>query len=1125
MRRFLCIIAIVLMGMTSIFAQTPNYQGVIYVTPTGAGTHSGDSWANATSSIADAQIFAQANNAVVWVAAGIYYGDTTVTAENAFTMMDGVNVYGGFAGNEPANYDLSQRNFETNETILDGDSARRVLYQPSGFSDTTIWDGFTIRNGYAYYDDWGGACGGGIVAGQNSIISQCKITNNTAYCAGGISALRSTIRNCLVFNNNMANFEFGGPGGVMAYNTTIENCQIFNNDGGGVDADNSTFIINCEIYDNTVGVDANNSTFIINCEIHDNGYGVYAQNSAIENCQIYNNFEAVYASNNSTITNCQIHDNTPGSGENAVNLSSSSISNCEIFNNTGSGVSSSNSIVSECQIYNNLGCGIDARYSSVVSECEIYNNTGYIVSAVNVENATIIGCTIYKNTSTNHYGGAVFGWNFSISNCVIYNNQGTTVYNAGIYALGSSVISNCTIVHNEGSGVYGGSTTTMTNSIVWGNSFEGSSSNINGSEILNCTYSAIEGGYPGLGNMSLIPNTIYQPLFFNPSLNTGAGDTTANVDWHLQNGSVCVNRGNNASLIDSLDLDGTTRIKRDTIDMGCYESDYYSISIPYTYHGIVYVSPTGAGTRSGDSWANAMASIDDAQAMAINANADVWVSAGIYYGDTLNENAFTMKGINVYGGFTGTESANFDLSQRNFETNATILDGQHRQRVLSQPYSFNEEKIWDGFTIQNGYSSTGAGAYLRHLGRLNKCIIRNNMASMYYGGVRAENSTISYCRIHNNTSNYWGGLYAYNNTSVFECEIYNNTTNSGGGVCGIHNSIVKSSTIVHNEGYGIMFIDNGQLINSIVWGNVFDGNSCNISISGDNIVCSFSAIEGGYEGNNNITLDRSNQPQFVNPSLTAGASDTTVNVDWHLQNGSVCVNRGNNAAVLDSMDLDGTARIKRDTVDMGCYESDFYSVPINCTSFGDTIAVVCGSFSWHNYENLTESGNYVDTMVNMAGCDSIVTLHLTVHPSASSEFFVSSPDSCYIWNGETYCTSGDYTQTLQTIHGCDSVVTLHLTIETGINDHKMNAHMNIYPNPTSDVINVQLTMNNEQTGNVAIQVFDVYGKMLDASNVVNTHGTSLQTRIDLSRYANGVYFIKVVSEGNVLAVRKVVKNR
>lgn len=105
--------------------------------------------------------------------------------------------------------------------------------------------------------------------------------------------------------------------------------------------------------------------------------------------------------------------------------------------------------------------------------------------------------------------------------------------------------------------------------------------------------------------------------------------------------------------------------------------------------------------------------------------------------------------------------------------------------------------------------------------------------------------------------------------------------------------------------------------------------------------------------------------------------------------------------------------------------------------------------------------------------------------------------------------------------------------------------MNIYPNPTSDVINVQLTMNNEQSDHVEIQVFDVFGKLLDIVNVgnsdamnrvptghsmdsysvTNVHGLSAQTtQIDLSRYANGVYFIKVVSEGNVLAVKKVVKN-
>ena len=58
-----------------------------------------------------------------------------------------------------------------------------------------------------------------------------------------------------------------------------------------------------------------------------------------------------------------------------------------------------------------------------------------------------------------------------------------------------------------------------------------------------------------------------------------------------------------------------------------------------------------------------------------------------------------------------------------------------------------------------------------------------------------------------------------------------------------------------------------------------------------------------------------------------------------------------------------------------------------------------------------------------------------------------------------------------------------------------------------------------------IQLYDVYGKLLDATNVVGANDFSpLQTtQIDLSRYANGVYFIKAAANGHVMGVRKVVK--
>ena len=93
------------------------------------------------------------------------------------------------------------------------------------------------------------------------------------------------------------------------------------------------------------------------------------------------------------------------------------------------------------------------------------------------------------------------------------------------------------------------------------------------------------------------------------------------------------------------------------------------------------------------------------------------------------------------------------------------------------------------------------------------------------------------------------------------------------------------------------------------------------------------------------------------------------------------------------------------------------------TSFSET---VCDDYTW-NGVRYTVSGDYEQTFTTANGCDSIVTLHLTVHPSYNIGFGEEAVGS-YTWQGTTYTESGDYTKTFQTVNGCDSVVTLHLTI-------------------------------------------------------------------------------------------------
>ena len=114
-------------------------------------------------------------------------------------------------------------------------------------------------------------------------------------------------------------------------------------------------------------------------------------------------------------------------------------------------------------------------------------------------------------------------------------------------------------------------------------------------------------------------------------------------------------------------------------------------------------------------------------------------------------------------------------------------------------------------------------------------------------------------------------------------------------------------------------------------------------------------------------------------------------------------------------------------------------------------------------------------------------------------------------------------QTFQTVHTCDSVVTLHLTITEGIEDQDPSNTFTLYPNPITGIVNVQLT---PETCNLnpEIQVFDVYGRILAVVNPSDARGASLQTvQIYLSRYATGVYLIKVMDNGKVMAIGKVVK--
>ena len=119
----------------------------------------------------------------------------------------------------------------------------------------------------------------------------------------------------------------------------------------------------------------------------------------------------------------------------------------------------------------------------------------------------------------------------------------------------------------------------------------------------------------------------------------------------------------------------------------------------------------------------------------------------------------------------------------------------------------------------------------------------------------------------------------------------------------------------------------------------------------------------------------------------------------------------------------------------GCDSVVTLNLTINQPTEGDTAAVACETFTWYEHAKINESGDYIHIFEggNANGCDSVVTLHLTINHMVTNSIFVTACES-YIWNEQTYTESGEYTQTFTAANGCDSVVTLELTIQPALEE-------------------------------------------------------------------------------------------
>jgi len=439
-------------------------------------------------------------------------GDTVLVAPG--TYMGGGNRDIDFRGKDIVL--LSEEGSE--HTIIDCEELGRGFFLASGESADAVISGFTVTRGY----DYKGGCF--YIANSSPLIYNCFIQAGNSHWGGAgiyLESSSSRVENCIISNCD----SFGGA--VLSnYGSNIfAKCCIRGNEcdvrGAGMSFTGTQAIVaDCIITENTID----------SWDGDAQGGGIYSLGSDIivEQCEIsYNTCEGgwiawvegggIYASRGTAIiSDCLISGNSAesGGGIHFYDVDYPVVTGCEFSNNFASGDSG-------------VGGGIriwSSNYYTEISYCSFISNRADRGGGLHIEEDTLTDikkCNFIANIANTNGGGIInFGTGVVLENSIIWQNEPHQV------------------------------------SIGMGN--------------LEITWSDIEGGWPGEGNID------EDPLFVASEYG----------DLRLLWGSPCIDTGNP----DSLDLDGTRS------DMGAFSFDQSKELIVYLSPEINEIAPGETGS-------------------------------------------------------------------------------------------------------------------------------------------------------------------------------------------------------------------------------------------------------------------------------------------------------------------------------------------------------------------------------------------------------------------------------------------------------------------------------------------------------------------------------------------------
>ena len=838
----------------------PETGKVIYVKTDGDDNKDGNSWQTAYATVTKALQEAEnssttpSNRPQIWVAAGTYTGTIKGNPNNvddnsnihsqpyAYKMVEGVNVYGGFpvsgapgeADRDPNLYEtiLQAQESPTEFPTLECDgpaTVGRVVVQPEHFSQETVWDGFTIKNGYL----------------------------NTHYRFAIMGNFLNVETGLFYGNNNKAIGHVAGAGAFLMGNGVLENCKI---------EDNHILSWNKNMINSGGGT-------------HGAGAGVYSIGGVLRNCQVLKNVLKVY-SNQEPYSGARVGSAFAyGAG---IYMRNDGTHKAAVYNS----VIADNTL--EARVWSGTGAsdGGTAIYHTIAIGAGICQVSG------DFYNNTIVGNKAYTDNAPRANiicGGLMLYEGAKIYNCIIYNNIGETKRrdnNDGRFGLAQYMNEQLVCLKikdpnfqgwiNPGDGSTGAADDLGNN----GYNVEKKSIDIHYSNVgrLNENGEPEESTFLEYtdGNNQVTyesrNNTYLYPEFVN--------ETAGN--YRLDTGSPAINSGTEdipGVTIPEYDAEYTDRIKDCGIDMGAFESENEgNIAYETVTEGdnskkyIYYVSQNGAGLRSGADPSNAACATklqailtdagekvsDETLTSAVVKVAGYEDAAFVYSANTLaatDPQSYTYvipEGVTLMGGYYEGTYSNGTYNNDGWDdvtTGDNVRNPMKFRTVLSAI-----AKPSQGSTITqdvNGYHTVTFGAWPGTTaleketiidgvwltdGSANSMVGAGNPNTRGGGAIVPSGAHVRNCVVMDCEAIEGGGLYLMPGATVSGTLVMNNSAENGGGVYADDSddndkkvdagsrAHILSCTIANNEASstgGGLYMEDGAVmnVNTVVFGN------------------------------------------------------------------------------------------------------------------------------------------------------------------------------------------------------------------------------------------------------------------------------------------------------------------